>query len=88
MLFFVQPPLSALRRRLINEAFKKLDRTGDGIISVDDLKGIYNVKNNPKYLSGEQSEEQVLNRFLLNFEKDGLIDGKVCRIFSQNEFLP
>jgi calcyphosin len=69
--------LSALRRRLINEAFKKLDRTGDGIISVEDLKGIYNVKNNPKYLCGEQSEEQVLNRFLQNFEKDGLIDGKV-----------
>jgi len=69
--------LSALRRRLIKEAFTKLDRTGDGIISVEDLRGVYNVKNNPKYLSGVLTEEQVLNRFLQNFEKDGLVDGKV-----------
>ncbi|XP_059470081.1 calcyphosin-like protein [Neocloeon triangulifer] len=76
-LLALRPPMSANRRRLIKEAFTKLDRTGDGVISVDDLKGVYNVKHNPKYLSGEQSEEQVLNRFLLNFEKDGLVDGKV-----------
>ncbi|XP_065342951.1 calcyphosin-like protein [Cloeon dipterum] len=76
-LLALRPPMSALRRRLIKEAFTKLDRTGDGFVSVDDLKGVYSVKHNPKYQSGELTEEQVLNRFLQNFEKDGLIDGKV-----------
>lgn len=31
--------MSNARKRVINEAFKKLDKTGDGIITVDDLRG-------------------------------------------------
>lgn len=33
-----QPPMSQSRINIINEAFKKLDKTGDGVITVDDLK--------------------------------------------------
>ena len=31
--------MSNARKRVINEAFKKLDKTGDGAITVDDLRG-------------------------------------------------
>lgn len=38
-LISLQPPMSDRRQRLVNMAFVKLDRTGDGRITVEDLKG-------------------------------------------------
>ena len=31
--------MSESRIKIIQEAFKKADRTGDGVITIDDLKG-------------------------------------------------
>jgi hypothetical protein len=42
--------MSEGRKRVIAEAFKKLDRTGDAIVTLEDLNGVYNVKHNPRYL--------------------------------------
>ena len=58
-------------------AFKKMDATGDGVITTDDLKKAYSVKCNPKYLSGELSAEEILSKFLSKFEEEGSVDGKV-----------
>ena len=36
--------MSKSRENLIRQAFQKLDKTGDGFVTVEDLKGVYNVK--------------------------------------------
>jgi len=44
--------MSERRRGLIQLAFKKLDRTGDGRVTIDDLKDSYDVSFHPKFKSG------------------------------------
>ena len=55
----------------------KLDKTGDGQLTVEDLKGVYSVKHHKKYLNGEWTEDQCLREFLDSFdtpnEKDGVV---------------
>lgn len=74
---WLQPPMSNARKEVIMEAFRKLDKTGDGIITIEDLKGVYNAKNHPKYQNGEWTEEQVFRQFLDNFDSPYDKDGKV-----------
>jgi hypothetical protein len=79
-MFIFQPPLNNTRKKLIEAAFKKLDKTGDGVVTIDDLKNAYSVRTNPRYLSGEETETQILGRFLRVFEEHGTVDGKVAHI--------
>ena len=70
--------MSQARKTLITAAFHKLDRVADGNITVEDLKGVYNVKKHPKFLSGEWNEERCLREFLDSFDAPDNKDGVVC----------
>ncbi|XP_022123660.2 calcyphosin-like protein isoform X2 [Pieris rapae] len=73
----IRPPMSESRRAIIEQAFKKLDKTGDGLITIADIRNVYSVNSHPRYMSGEETADQVLSKFLGNFETEGTVDGKV-----------
>lgn len=80
--------MSKARLDIIDQAFKKLDKTGDGVVTVDDMQGVYNYQRHPQYISGEKTKEDLFKQFLANFEVDGHVDGKVCLIllYSNSRF--
>ncbi|KAL5283390.1 hypothetical protein ACFFRR_005960 [Megaselia abdita] len=83
-LLALRPPMSQSRISIIEKAFEKMDTTGDGVITIQDLRNVYSVKENPKYITGEKTEDEILQDFLNNFEgEQGNRDGKV----TQEEFL-
>lgn len=73
----VRPPMNDARVNLVNEAFKRADKTGDGVITVADLRRVYKASEHPKYKNGEWDEDQVFKEFLKNFEEPNKADGKV-----------
>ena len=56
------------RKNLVKRAFDKIDRNRNGIVELDDLKGVYNAKNHPDVKLGKKTEEEVLSEFLDTFE--------------------
>lgn len=65
------------RRKLVEMAFEKLDASGDGVVGVEDLRGVYSVARHPQYISGELSEDEILKTFIRKFEGNTSVDGKV-----------
>lgn len=74
---YIQPQMSKARKEAVMQAFRKLDKTGDGVITIEDLRGVYNAKYHPKYQNGEWTEDQVFRTFLDNFDSPYDKDGKV-----------
>ncbi|KAL7639452.1 UNVERIFIED_CONTAM: hypothetical protein RMT77_009953 [Armadillidium vulgare] len=75
----IRPRMNENRKKLVEMAFDKLDSTDDGVVNMEDLKGVYSVSRNPHYMSGELSEEDILKRFLRNFEGETTVDGKITK---------
>ncbi|TKS85114.1 Calcyphosin-like protein [Collichthys lucidus] len=65
------------QEEVIMQAFRKLDKTGDGLITIEDLKGVYNAKNHPKYQNGEWTEIRCSGSSwtasILPYDKDGKV---------------
>jgi len=45
-----------------------LDRSGDGVVTLDDIQGKYNAAFHPDVKSGKRTEDEVLTEFLETFE--------------------
>ena len=52
----------------MKKAFQKIDKNGNGIIEIDDIKASYNAKQHPDVKSGKKTEEEILSEFLDTFE--------------------
>lgn len=72
----IRGSLNARRQSMVDKAFLKFDRDGNGHIDINDLRGVYNASMHPKVQNGQMTEDQVLQEFLGNFcdrNNDGII---------------
>jgi Ca2+-binding EF-hand superfamily protein len=69
---------NAQRQALVDKAFLKFDRDGNGYIDAVDLRGVYNCNHHPKVQSKEMTEDQALIEFLQNFN-DRNRDGRIVK---------
>jgi len=72
----IRGDLNDRRRKLVGMAFKKLDRTGDGRVTLEDIETTYNVEFHPKFKSGEMSKKDILTDFMKQWDtikKDGIV---------------
>jgi len=81
-------PANPFRKKLIAQAFNKIDRDGNGYVDINDIKGVYSAKTHPDVLSGKKTEEQILLEFLETFEIQHSIrnNGAPDHIVTKEEF--
>lgn len=64
----IRGPMNPHRKKIVLQAFRKLDKDGNGWIDISDIRGVYNAVKHPDVLSGKKSEDQILSEFLETFE--------------------
>ena len=72
----VRGRLNPMRKGLVHQAFRKFDKTGNGVADLDDLRGTYDASKHPDVRAGKKTEDEVLAEFLDTFDV-GDHDGKV-----------
>lgn len=85
----VRGPLSAPRKDLVTQAYRKLDKDGSGTVDINDLKGVYDAKQHPDVRAGKKTEEDILGEFLETFEMHHNISDKsrMDHIITYEEFI-
>jgi hypothetical protein len=68
--------LNARRRAIVQRAFKKFDKTGNGVVDLEDLAGVYDVSKHPRLRSGAKTKDELLNEWLTQWDTIKA-DGKV-----------
>lgn len=53
--------------------------TNSRSVSIYPSRNVYSVKNHPLYISGEETEDVILRKYLANFEENGNVDGSVTK---------
>lgn len=60
--------MNPFRQNLVKMAYKKLDKDSNGLITIADVKGVYNASRHPDVIQGKKTEDEILMQFLETFE--------------------
>jgi hypothetical protein len=71
--------MSDRRCVLVDLAFRKLDKDGNGLLEPKDIVDRYDASKHPDVISGKRSPSDILREFLDTFDVGGEVDGKVTR---------
>merc|ERR1719326_1962860 len=64
----IRGPMNPARKKFVAQAFKKLDKDGNGWVDINDVRGVYKADRHPDVKSGKKTEDQILQEFLETFE--------------------
>jgi Ca2+-binding EF-hand superfamily protein len=56
-LMAIRGELNDFRRGLVEKAFRKIDKNGNGLIELDDIKDTYNAGKHPDVIQGRKTED-------------------------------
>lgn len=56
--------LNDQRKEVIAAAYKKLDVTGDGKVTLDDIAKLYDASQHPDVVQGKRSEQDIFMEFM------------------------
>ena len=56
----IRGPMNAGRVAIVDKAFSKFDKDGNGYIDINDIRGVYSAAKHPEVLNGKKTEQQVL----------------------------
>jgi len=74
--YLVKGGLNDRRKRVVEQAFRYLDRTGDGVIELDDLAKAFDIATSLEVMTGARTQEELMHEFLATFDtihKDGKV---------------
>ena len=60
--------MNKFRTQLVLKAYDVIDKNQDGILDINDIKGVYDASKHPEVKSGKKTEDEVLVEFLETFE--------------------
>lgn len=72
----IRGELNARRRSLVHLAYKKLDKNGNGLVTIEDIEIAYDPSFHPDFQSGRKTKREVLLEFMTVWEKrkrDGIV---------------
>ena len=75
----MRDPLTPRRLALVHQAFKQIDKDGNGVLEPADVVGAYDASKHPEVIAGRMTPDQVLQEFLETFDVGGEVDGKVTK---------
>ena len=77
-LYGIRGAPNAVRQEVIDAAYCKFDKDGNGIVNSADLRVAFDCSQHPKVISGETTPEEVFVEFLASFgDKNG--DGVITK---------
>jgi Ca2+-binding EF-hand superfamily protein len=56
----IRGPMNPMRKKIVLQAFKKLDKDGNGWVDINDIRGVYNAQKHPDVISGKKTEDMIL----------------------------
>jgi len=80
----VRGQMNRERKLLVRQAFQRLDRTGDGQVTIEDVQQCYDASQHPEVQNGRMTEDEALQEMMSVYEDS---DGEVNGVIAWREFL-